>query len=38
MHYECELAVLIGKAGNNISNEDAYDYVSGYTVANVIMP
>lgn len=34
MHYECELAVVIGKPGKNISGEDAYDYVSGYTVAN----
>ncbi|WP_405096657.1 fumarylacetoacetate hydrolase family protein [Oceanobacillus sp. FSL H7-0719] len=34
MHYECELAVLIGKTGKNIKKEDAYDYVSGYTVAN----
>ena len=34
MHYECELAVVIGKAGKNISKEDAYDYVGGYTVAN----
>lgn len=34
MHYECELAVVIGKPGKNISREDAYDYVSGYTVAN----
>lgn len=34
MHYECELAVVIGKTGKNIKKEDAYDYVSGYTVAN----
>lgn len=34
MHYECELAVLIGKTGKNIKKEDAYDYVSGYTIAN----
>lgn len=34
MHYECELAVVIGKTGRNIKKEDAYDYVSGYTVAN----
>ncbi len=34
MHYECELAVVIGKQGKHIKSEDAYDYVSGYTVAN----
>jgi 5-oxopent-3-ene-1,2,5-tricarboxylate decarboxylase / 2-hydroxyhepta-2,4-diene-1,7-dioate isomerase len=34
MHYECELAVVIGKTGKNINESDAMDYVSGYTVAN----
>ena len=34
MHYECELAVVIGKHARNVSQEDAYDYVAGYTVAN----
>jgi 5-oxopent-3-ene-1,2,5-tricarboxylate decarboxylase/2-hydroxyhepta-2,4-diene-1,7-dioate isomerase len=34
MHYECELAVVIGRHGKNIAKEDAYDYVAGYTVAN----
>jgi len=34
MHYECELAVVIGKTGKNIKKEDAYDYVKGYTIAN----
>jgi len=34
MHYECELAVIIGRSGTNIKQEDAYDYVAGYTVAN----
>ncbi len=34
MHYECELAVVIGKTGYKISKADAYDYVAGYTVAN----
>ena len=34
MHYECELAVVIGRQGRNIKKEDAYDYVAGYTVAN----
>jgi 5-oxopent-3-ene-1,2,5-tricarboxylate decarboxylase/2-hydroxyhepta-2,4-diene-1,7-dioate isomerase len=34
MHYECELAVVIGRSGRNIRREDAYDYVWGYTIAN----
>ncbi len=34
MHYECELAVVIGKTARAVSREDAYDYVAGYTVAN----
>lgn len=34
MHYECELAVVIGKAGTRIAKEDAYAHVAGYTVAN----
>ena len=34
MHYECELAVVIGKEGYGIAKEDAYDYVAGYTIAN----
>ncbi|GIO20428.1 fumarylacetoacetate hydrolase [Oceanobacillus oncorhynchi subsp. incaldanensis] len=34
MHYECELAVVIGKTAKNVSKEKAYDYVRGYTVAN----
>ncbi|HLR62826.1 MAG TPA: fumarylacetoacetate hydrolase family protein [Lentibacillus sp.] len=34
MHYECELAVVIGKTARNVKKEDAYDYVSGYTIAN----
>ena len=32
--YECELAVVIGKACKNVSREDALDYVLGYTAAN----
>lgn len=32
--YECELAVVIGKACKNISREDALNYVLGYTCAN----
>ena len=34
MHYECELAVVIGKTGRRIARANAYDYVAGYTVAN----
>lgn len=32
--YECELAVVIGKACKNVSRENALDYVLGYTCAN----
>ncbi|MFD2638772.1 fumarylacetoacetate hydrolase family protein [Piscibacillus salipiscarius] len=34
MHYECELAVVIGKSAKNVNKEDALDYVKGYTIAN----
>mgnify|MGYP002041240046 FL=1 len=34
MHYECELAVVIGKTARNVARGHAYDYVAGYTVAN----
>lgn len=34
MHYECELAVVIGKTGKNVKKADAMDIVAGYTVAN----
>jgi len=34
MHYECELAVVIGRHGRSIPRERAYDYVAGYSVAN----
>src|SRR5690606_39965747 len=34
MHYECELAVVIGAEARNVKEENAYDYVAGYTVAN----
>lgn len=34
IHYEGELAVIIGKGGRNISEEDAYDHVLGYTIMN----
>ncbi|PTD06421.1 hypothetical protein HYE67_002251 [Fusarium culmorum] len=32
--YESELAVVIGKAAKNVSEENAMDYVLGYTAAN----
>lgn len=32
--YECELAVVIGKACKNVPRERALDYVLGYTAAN----
>src|ERR1700758_3349369 len=34
MHYECELAVVIGKTARNVTKASAYDYVAGYTIAN----
>ena len=34
MDYEAELAIVIGKRGKNISEEDALDYVFGFTIVN----
>ena len=34
MHYECELAVVIGRAARNIAREHAMEYVAGYMIAN----
>ena len=34
MHYECELVMVIGRTAKRVAQADAYDYVSGYTVAN----
>jgi len=34
MHYECELAVVIGKTARRVTKAEAYNYVAGYTVAN----
>ncbi len=34
--YECELAVVIGKACKNVDRKQALDYVLGYTCANDI--
>ncbi|HSO59080.1 MAG TPA: fumarylacetoacetate hydrolase family protein [Paenisporosarcina sp.] len=34
MHYECELAVIIGKTARNVKKENAYKFIKGYSVAN----
>ncbi len=34
MHYECELAVVIGRTARGVRRDDAYDFVAGYTIAN----
>jgi 5-oxopent-3-ene-1,2,5-tricarboxylate decarboxylase / 2-hydroxyhepta-2,4-diene-1,7-dioate isomerase len=34
MHYECELAVVIGREAKRVKKADALDFVGGYTVAN----
>ena len=34
MHYECELAVVIGKPARKVARCDAMEHVAGYTVAN----
>jgi 5-oxopent-3-ene-1,2,5-tricarboxylate decarboxylase/2-hydroxyhepta-2,4-diene-1,7-dioate isomerase len=34
MHYECELAVVIGRTARCVHREDAMQYVAGYTIAN----
>ncbi|MDP2743233.1 MAG: fumarylacetoacetate hydrolase family protein [Hydrogenophaga sp.] len=34
MHYECELAVVIGQTARRVARSDALDFVAGYTVAN----
>lgn len=34
MHYECELAVVIGKTTRRVTKANAYDCIAGYTVAN----
>jgi 5-oxopent-3-ene-1,2,5-tricarboxylate decarboxylase/2-hydroxyhepta-2,4-diene-1,7-dioate isomerase len=34
MHYECELAVVIGQEARRVRQSAAYEYVGGYTVAN----
>jgi len=37
MHYECELAVVIGRTARRVTRADAYDHVAGYAVANDYM-
>jgi 5-oxopent-3-ene-1,2,5-tricarboxylate decarboxylase/2-hydroxyhepta-2,4-diene-1,7-dioate isomerase len=34
MHYECELAVVIGKTARRVKRAQAMSHVAGYTVAN----
>ncbi|MEP7057848.1 MAG: fumarylacetoacetate hydrolase family protein [Caldimonas sp.] len=34
MHYECELAVVIGRSAKRVARADAMAHVAGYTVAN----
>ena len=34
MHYECELAVVIGRTAQRIKRADAMQHVAGYTVCN----
>src|SRR3984957_17327604 len=34
MHYECELAVVIGRTAQSVNRADATQYVAGYTIAN----
>jgi 5-oxopent-3-ene-1,2,5-tricarboxylate decarboxylase/2-hydroxyhepta-2,4-diene-1,7-dioate isomerase len=34
MHYECELAVVIGSTARKVKRTDAMQYVAGYTVCN----
>ncbi len=34
MHYECELAVVIGRSASQVRRADAMQHVAGYTVCN----
>jgi 5-oxopent-3-ene-1,2,5-tricarboxylate decarboxylase / 2-hydroxyhepta-2,4-diene-1,7-dioate isomerase len=34
MHYECELAVVIGKTAKQVTRDNAMQHVAGYTVCN----
>jgi 2-keto-4-pentenoate hydratase/2-oxohepta-3-ene-1,7-dioic acid hydratase in catechol pathway len=35
--YEAELCIIIGKTGRHVSEEEALDYVLGYTASNDIL-
>jgi 5-oxopent-3-ene-1,2,5-tricarboxylate decarboxylase/2-hydroxyhepta-2,4-diene-1,7-dioate isomerase len=34
MHYECELAVVIGQTAQNVKRDNAMQHVAGYMIAN----
>ena len=34
MHYECELAVIIGRSARGVRRSDAMEHVAGYCIAN----
>lgn len=34
MHYECELAVVIGRPARRVARAEAMEHVAGYTIAN----
>ncbi len=34
MHYECELAIVIGKTARFVPRQRAHEFIAGYTVAN----
>ena len=34
MHYECELAVVIGRSARNVSRAQALQHIAGYCIAN----
>ena len=34
MHYECELAVVIGRTARRVRKDDALDFVGSYSIAN----
>lgn len=34
LDYEAELAIIIGKDAKNVSKDDAFDYIFGYTIIN----
>ena len=38
LDYEVELEVVIGKDAKNVSKEDAYNYVFGYTILTISVP